>query len=112
MVRGATPYTTHGNAVVDVKTGSFGDDPALTPSDFEAPASAASAGILVDDGVSAEAILDPSGLSALNLHGHTQLRVEFELATDGDGVSDYAGYYSANNSNAAFHPLLVIEYID
>ncbi|ETX02789.1 MAG: hypothetical protein ETSY1_02255 [Candidatus Entotheonella factor] len=111
-VRGVSPYLTHGNALVDVQTGAFGGDPALMPSDFEALASAAAAGILVDDGVSAEAILDTNGMSALNLQGLTQLRVGFEMATDADGVKDQAGYYSADNSNPSFHPVLVIEYID
>ncbi len=111
-VRGITPYLTHGNAIVDVKTGAFGNNLLLEPSDFHALASTTSAGILVDNGFLAEAILDAGGLSALNLRGRTQLRVGFELITDADRVKDHAGYYAANSSNPAFHPVLVIEYID
>lgn len=111
-IQGTDPYTTHGNAQVDVKTGAFGEDPLLTRSDFEAQASSSAVAVLVDDSTVAEAFLNATGLAAINVLGRTQLRVAFELPTDGDGNTDYVGYYSADNANPDFRPILEIKYID
>jgi hypothetical protein len=46
----------------------------------------------------------------VNKAGRTQLRLYFSVDDNDDRGTDIAGFYSANNSNAARHPRLIVTY--
>ena len=51
-----------------------------------------------------------SGLPYLNRTGLTQLRLRFQLATNKNAAANLLNFYSANEANAAYRPLLQITY--
>ncbi len=111
--RGGNPFTTHGTAYVDIKHGSFGDNPSLQNSDFQASADVDQVGIITNQGGSGTMYvvsLDVLAFNQVNPTGRTQFRLYFSIDDDNDGGNDYAGFYPANNSNAARHPRLIVTY--
>jgi hypothetical protein len=114
-LRGTSPYVTHGAALVDVRQGWFGSSPALEQVDFAAAPTAAGAGTLSNpaaDGDWAEAMLNATGLAAVNRGGLTQLRLAFALDDDDDNVSDWVSFRSGDDSDAASRPRLIVRYSD
>ncbi len=112
-VKGTNPFQTHGTCWVDVTTGGFSGNTALQNSDFEAEATVAQSASLsnaASNGSWSIADLDQAGLEALNTEGKTQFRIYFELDDNDDQITDYIGYYSSDNLDAANHPQLVITY--
>jgi hypothetical protein len=110
---GTNAFTTHGVANVDIKNGSFNDSPALEIGDFEAPESQQVATFADLGGAGTVYIIDLRGeaLVHINKTGKTQLRLYFSLDDNDDNGNDYVGFYSANNSNAARHPTLTVNYL-
>ena len=107
---GTNPFTTHGTCLVDMIKGSFGGNPALQNSDFQAQAdSVASITNQGGNGATYRVNLD-SAIDYVNNAGRTQLRLYFSNDDNGDGGNDFAGYYSANSSNPAHHPKLIVTY--
>jgi len=110
---GDDPFASHGMATVDLSVGGFGGDPAIAGSDFEAASDAAACAVLIADAEAdgwATAALDSFGVSLLDRNARAQLRVAFELAEDGDGMDDFAGYHSGDAADEALRPELVITY--
>lgn len=118
LTRGSTSGTdpfvgaAFGEARIDVRTGSFGGDPALHKSDFEA----------VADGVDVARLTSPAGAGALssvdltaaaaylNDAGRTQLRLSFEVDDDDDHAPDFAGFHSGDAPRSEDRPRLVVRY--
>ena len=110
---GTAPFTTHGIAVVDIKSGGFGGNASLESDDFQAEADADAIVQFTDQGGNKSTyqvdLLD-TAFPYINRSGRTQFRISFELNSDNDGQTDLAGFYSADNSNPSFHPKLEVIY--
>jgi hypothetical protein len=52
----------------------------------------------------------PTGLTAVNKVGTTQVRIYFTLGDNDDFGNDYVGFYSASNSVATNRPRLIVTY--
>ncbi|MBK9138012.1 MAG: fibronectin type III domain-containing protein [Verrucomicrobia bacterium] len=110
---GVSPWTTHGNCLVDIKGGSgFGGSTALAKTDFEAPADATQVATLsaAAKGQWSEGALNEAGRGFVNRTGKTQLRVYFALDDDNDGTADYVTFLSGSASTASLRPQLVVTY--
>jgi len=100
---------------VDLSVGGFNGNPSLENADFEAASSIESTAV-VNDGLSALAILSQIGVDAINTGFNqntttVQLRIEHAIDDNDNALSDLTGYYSSNNSSASRHPELVIDYV-
>jgi len=116
-VVGTNPFTTHGNMWVDLRNGAFGSfGPfqigALQTSDFQAPATVYSAGVIANNPVGGWywVALDASSFPSVNLQGATQVRLGFQMDDDNDKKDDYLTFFSGNYSVASARPQLVIKY--
>ena len=110
---GQNPFNTHGTHFVDIKAGGFSDNNALEKNDFQAPADGVQVGIVSNQGGSGTTYnvdLKDDALNFISKEDRTQLRLYFSLDDNDDQGTDLAGFYSANNSNAARHPRLIITY--
>ena len=110
---GQNPFNTHGTHFVDIKAGGFSGNNTLENSDFQAPADGVQVGIVTNQGGSGTAYnvdLNEDALNFISKEDRTQLRLYFSLDDNDDGGTDLAGFYSANNSNAARHPRLIVTY--
>jgi hypothetical protein len=108
---GGDPFATHGDLVIDVKTGTFGTA-ALEASDFQAVADALAAGMLsqpAGNGGDATAVLDAAGRAAVHPAGRTQMRLRFATDDDDDRSPDVLGFYAGETSSAQL-PELVVTY--
>jgi len=106
--------TNLGNIKVDIKGGSgFNNAVALSKGDFEAAADATGVATMSypsANGTLSTGNLNATGLSKISKTGKTQLRIYFATDDDNDAVSDYIGFYSAENSTAANRPVLQVTY--
>ena len=112
-VQGTNPYGPFGQLQADVRNGSFGGDPSLQDSDFEASATSSSVVTLPNpaaDGDWTEGDLDASGVAAVSHTGRTQLRLFFPLGDNDDRSADYLAFYSGDDSDSANHPQLIVTY--
>ena len=112
-LEGTDPHQTHGAARVDLSLGGFGGDPALAVTDFEAAADLPGCGTLEPDDAAEGwwiAHLDSGAVSRLAGEPKVQFRVAFEVATDGDGVTDYVGHHSGDFDDEDLQPQLVVAY--
>lgn len=116
-VVGGNPFTTHGNMWVDLRNGAFGSfGPfqigALQTSDFQAPATVYTAGIISNNPVGGWywTTLNNSSLPSINLLGTTQIRLGFQLDDDNDKKDDYMTFFSGNYSVASARPQLAVKY--
>ncbi len=110
---GTNPFETHGPMLVDVRSGSFSDDPALESSDFQAAATATAVASLSDAPSNldySEGSLDAAGRAAIDDTGTTQFRLYFQLDDNDDGGSDLIGYYSGEAPVAENRPQLIVQY--
>ncbi len=110
---GQNPFNTHGIHFVDIKAGGFSGNNVLENSDFQAPADGVQVGIVSNQGGSGATYnvdLNEDALSFISNQDRTQLRLYFSLDDNDDKGTDLAGFYSANNSNAARHPRLIVTY--
>lgn len=108
---GTNPFTTHGNILLDIRNGAFGNNPALQTSDFQAGASKNAAATLrnapTDDWYAVS--LPSANLGFLNLNGTTQLRLRFSKDDNNDQGADFLRFYSGN-AGAANRPQLIVTY--
>ena len=111
-VAGSDPFTAQGNLQVHIRRGFFSTKAALQQTDFQASSSQSGVGIFdpqsVDNWYSAE--LDSQAGAFINLAGDSQFRLQFELASDGNGTADYAKFFSGNAADVTKRPQLIIEY--
>ena len=111
-VAGSDPFTAQGNLQVHIRRGFFSTKAALQGTDFQANSSQSGVGIFdpqsVDNWYSAE--LDSQADAFINLTGDSQFRLQFELASDGNGTADYIKFFSGNVADVTKRPQLIIEY--
>ncbi len=114
---GTNPFTTHRNVWVDIRKGAFGSfGPfaigALQTSDFQAPASLYTAGVMLNNPVGGWywAALDAKAYPFINLTGITQLRLGFQTDDDDDMKDDYLSFFSGNYNVVSARPQLTIKY--
>jgi hypothetical protein len=115
---GTDPFTTHQNVTaVDMRNGLFGGSPPYGPgslqvSDFQAPASMDSAGMIQNNPVGDwySVVLDSSSYQVINLRGITQLRLMFQLDDDDDQTADYLTFFSGDAPNVSDRPRLLVTY--
>jgi hypothetical protein len=114
---GTNPFSTHRSMWVDIRQGAFGSfGPfqigALQTSDFQAPASLYSAGIIQDNPVGGWywVNFDPMVFPQVNLKGVTQFRIGFQLDDDDDRRDDYLSFFSGNYGVQSARPQLMIKY--
>ena len=113
-IRGHNPFRILGSLVVDVQDGSFGDDPELDPSDFQAPATAPMAGTLsvpLTNGAWSWAALAPAGLAAINKSGRTQLRLRFTVHDSGIGIGDRVVFGAGDQTMVQLRPRLIVGWV-
>lgn len=91
--------------VVDVKSGAFGDTAA--PADM---LQAAAFSIMYADGLQGWASLEASALRYINRTGQTQLRVRFQMPTNGNDHSEFAAFASSEHNKPAWRPALELFY--
>jgi len=109
---GTDPFTTHGNCVVDIRTGAFGTSASLSSSDFQAAATATGVATLTrptGNGALSEGVLNATGRAAINKTGTTQLKLYFTLDDNDDNGYDYVGFYSGESASAN-RPKLEVTY--
>jgi hypothetical protein len=96
-----------GPLLVDIESGHYGTESALTITDFEAPSSASAVGSLPYPSANKtpySCSLGGSELSHINKAGLTQLKLRFATDDDNDTTNDYLTLY--DGSNAAYRPKL------
>lgn len=110
-VSGTNPFSTHGPLLVDITNPYFGTGVGLLASDFQAGAAAlnvANCGTVpVASWYSCSLI---SGFGFINEAGTTQFRLGFTLDDNDDLRADFVKFYSGNFLNAAYRPVLVVNY--
>jgi Tol biopolymer transport system component len=116
-VAGTDPFTTHQNISIDIRGGYFGSAGlfginGLDLSDFQAPASMNSAGVIQNNPVSGWywAMLDTTSHPFINLQGVTQLRLMFQMDDNDDLGEDSLNFFSGNADALADRPHLLVEY--
>jgi hypothetical protein len=116
-VAGTDPFTTHGNILVDIRSGAFGfigpfPYRGLQVSDFQSPAHRDAVAVIENNQFNGWywAWLDSSAFEYINLNGITQLRLRFQIADDDDFGNDYMRFFSGDYDDLALRPRLVIEY--
>ncbi len=110
---GTSPFNTHGDLNVDVRSGGFSGNAALENSDFQAAATAvgvATMSTITSDGQVSSGSFNAAGLAAVNKTGITQVRLYFDLDDNDDGSRDAVGFYSGENGNSNNHPRLNVTY--
>jgi hypothetical protein len=108
---GTNPMTTHGNLLVDAKTGSFGSGSLLQTADFQAAASGAKVGRFLKNLDSGwyRATLKEAVYPLISLTATTQFRLRFATDDNDDAGADYLSFYTGN-ATTADRPTLVITY--
>ena len=116
---GVNPFTTHRNVWVDIRKGAFGSfGPfaigALQTSDFQAPASLYTAGVMLNNPVGGWywVALDAKAYPFVNLAGVTQLRLGFQTDDDDDMKEDYLSFFSGNYGVVSARPQLTVKYYE
>jgi|GEM_PF-1385699 len=107
---GSNPFNILGNLLVQIRTGSFANNVALRLNDFNAPATSASLGSIINTPVSNwyTKILNTAGRNAINKTGVTQFRLYFARGDNNDLSNDYLRFHTGNS--ASNQPELTIVY--
>ena len=111
---GTNPATTHGALQVDVKSGYFGSSTALEAADFQDAPTVAATCLFTPatlNGFWSEGTFDAAGRNAVSLTSTTQLRLQFSLDDDDDGLNDYLDHYGGEATSSTARPQLVVEYL-
>jgi len=103
------------NCYIDIVNSSFGNDPNLLASDFQAAATVDNTAWFYgpdpgENGQLVSSSFNAAGRNAININGITQLRVHFSTESDGDGAADYLGFYPGDSVYGDLRPTLVISY--
>lgn len=108
----ASPFATLGNLLVDMAIPNFGTSTALESLDFQAAPTQSSVAVVNHVPVNKwySATLSSASVSAINLTGTTQFRLEFKIPTNSNSVSNYASFYSGNAGTVSYRPILMIQY--
>ncbi len=110
-VAGTNPFTTHGNLLVDIRNGSFSDNPALQRGDFKNAASKNKVLSYTNNKVNKwySQSLSADDFQYINLTGMTQFRLRFNIDDNNDSGTDCLKIYSGN-AGVASRPKLIIQY--
>ncbi|HMZ08310.1 MAG TPA: DNRLRE domain-containing protein [Anaerolineales bacterium] len=110
-VIGTLPFNTHGNLMVDVRRGSFSNDPSLQFSDFKAAAGKNNLLSFTSEKLNNwySKSITPARFGYINLTGVTQFRLRFNLDDNNDFGADLLKIYSGN-AGRSLRPQLVISY--
>jgi hypothetical protein len=110
-VNGTSPFGTHGQCRVDIKSGAFGAV-TLENSDFEAAADSANVATLsapAANGDWASGTLSGAALALINKTGTTQFRVYFQTDDNDDSGRDDVGFFPGEAA-AGTRPELIVRY--
>lgn len=112
VVRGTDPFLTHGNAYLEIKSGSFSGHKRLQKRDFQASADlrAAVFGPMGGYRSTYRIELDPAAYAFINTAGRTQFRLAFELDDNDDRSRDYVTFYAGDSKSPERRPRLVVTY--
>lgn len=107
---GTNPFNIFGNLFTDVRKGVFGSSQNLELADFKAAATAAKVAAFgkVPSAGWYTATFSSAGKAAINKGGITQVRLYFNLPTNGNNKADFMKFLSGNNSLG--QPYLTINY--
>lgn len=96
-----------------IRKGGFSGSTALELDDFHKPAHdlAAILSVPAADLDWSEDELKTGSLEFIDDQGTTQFKIFLSNGDDDDGIADYVGFYSGDNSDPANHPQLVISYL-
>ncbi len=110
-VNGTSPFGTHGQCRVDIKSGAFGAV-TLENSDFEVAADSANVAALstpAANGDWASGSLSAPALALINKTGTTQFRVYFQTDDNNDNGRDDVGFFPGEASSGT-RPELIVSY--
>jgi uncharacterized delta-60 repeat protein len=109
-VVGTDPFNTHGNLLLEIRSGAFNNGATLTLEDFSSSASAGSTQDKFSGMVSNwhTASLSNTNLGLVNKYGLTQFRLLFSKDDNDDMGADYVKFFSGNAS--ADLPQLIVTY--
>jgi len=109
---GTNPFTTHGNIVVDIKNGAFGND-TLQVSDFQFMPSKANAGVIRNQPGANNwftSILTKAAYPFINPTGVTQFRLRFSKDDNNDNGADFLRFFSADTASMGDYTVLEVKY--
>ncbi len=108
---GTSPFTTHGNLLVDVRKGAFSNNAALQLADFQAAANKLGVGVISKTPVVGwyQKVWTSGIFLYINKAGLTQFRLRFAKDDNDDLEADYLKFYSGNAGDA-YRPQLVVEF--
>ena len=108
---GTSPFSAHGNLLVDVRKGAFSNSAVLQLNDFKAAASKNNVLSFTSAKVNNwyTKAFNAANFPYINLLGITQFRLRFKTDDNNDGIANFLKIYSGN-AGAANRPQLVIEY--
>jgi len=109
---GTSPFSTHGNLVVDVRKGFFDGSTALELNDFNAVASLSAVGTIPNTPSSGwySKIWTSGILTYINTTGRTQFRLRFNKDDNDDSSADYLKFHSGEAITSSNRPQLIVEY--
>lgn len=113
-VVGTNPFSAGLGGLTLSLSHAFGGDIALDPEDYDAPALLTGLGCTLSqpagDHDLALCKFGATALTKINKTGHTQIRLGFSTATNGNGEDDYMSFFDSAALGAIDRPLLVVEW--
>ncbi len=110
-VTGGNPFSTHGNMLIDVRSGWFGASQELQAGDFSVAATQLGIGQVSRETATRYSATWTSGMTTrVNKRGLTQLRLYFSKKYDNDWMIDTINFYDGAATTAR-RPVLIVEYI-
>ena len=108
---GTSPFTTHGDLLLEIRSGTFGGGLALRSADFNAAASpgANQERLLPLTSVWYTSQLDGNNLRFINRYGVTQFRLLYALDDNDDLSADHLNFFSGEAVDAN-RPKLIVSY--
>ena len=108
---GTSPFVTHGDLLLEIRSGTFGGGLALQAADFNA---APSTGISPERLLPLTSVwyttqLDGNNLRFINRYGVTQFRLRYALDDDDDLSADHLNFFSGQAADAN-RPRLIVTY--
>ena len=108
---GRNPFLTHGNILVDGKTGFFGTSSLLRIADFQAAATKAKWRMITNSPSRGwySTTLSAANIMLINRAGPTQMRLRFQRDDNNDFGADYLSFYGGNAALSR-RPVLEVQY--
>lgn len=109
---GTSPFSTHGECHVDIKSGAFSGSTALENADFQAAADATAVALVgnpANAGDWAAVPVSSDGLAFISKTGRTQFRIAFATDDNDDLGWDYVAWHSGDAASG-YRPELEVTY--